>query len=149
MAVDAYGTVASIMTPDPVRVSMDDTVWQVRQLMARRRFHHVLVADEKGRLAGILSDRDVLAAVSPAADTPYARASDADTLQRRVHQIMSRAVVQVSPDTPIVDAAAAMLEHGIHCLPVADGDRCVGIVTSADLLRWFVDGTRGQRIAAA
>ena len=137
---ESRATVESIMRRRPVTVHMDEPLWKVRNLMHARRFHHVLVATGD-RIVGIVSDRDVLRALSPAADKPnVARTSDLATLETRVHLIMSREIISVSPSTPIVDATRTLLERRINCLPVLEEDGyCVGIITSYDVLCWCVD----------
>lgn len=64
----------------------------------------------------------------------------------RAHQIMSRNVITVRPDTSIVDAAKLMLEHHISGLPVLDKDGAlVGIVSEGDFLRRSEIGTQRKR----
>jgi CBS domain-containing membrane protein len=47
---------------------------------------------------------------------------------------MSHDVVTVSPDTPLAEVARILHEERIHRVPVMDGARLVGIITSLDLL---------------
>jgi acetoin utilization protein AcuB len=77
------------------------------------------------------------------------RAQDLATLQRRVHQIMTRKLVSTGADASVVRAAELMLEHHISCLPVVNGaGRPVGIVTWRDLLRGVVGGAEGEKRVA-
>ena len=53
----------------------------------------------------------------------------------RVGDVMTRDVVSVTPDTPLKDVAAAIVERGISGLPVCDADGAVvGVLSEADLL---------------
>ena len=53
----------------------------------------------------------------------------------RTKDIMTSPVVTVTPDTPLKDVAALLVERGINAVPVADaGNRLCGIVSEADLL---------------
>src|SRR4029450_2075433 len=53
----------------------------------------------------------------------------------RTKDIMTSPVVTVTPDTPLKDVAALLVERGINAVPVADaGNRLCGIVSGADLL---------------
>jgi acetoin utilization protein AcuB len=132
-----------VMTRKIVTIEMDDSVRRVRDLFEECGFHHVLVL-EKGRLVGVISDRDLLRTVSPFIDTLAERSQDLATLNRPVHRIMTRNPVTVSPEMKVEDAARVMLEQGVSCLPVVTGDgRVVGIVTSRDLLRAWHGPTRG------
>lgn len=61
----------------------------------------------------------------------------------RAHQIMTRQVTTVSPDTPIVEAARTMLQNHISGLPVVDTNgRLVGIVSEGDFIRRAEIGTQ-------
>lgn len=64
----------------------------------------------------------------------------------RAHQIMTRNVITVAPDTPIADAATMMLNNHVSGLPVVDEKgRLVGIVSEGDFLRRFEIGTQRKR----
>jgi CBS domain-containing protein len=64
----------------------------------------------------------------------------------RVHQIMTRNVVTVSPETTIVDAAKTMLQHHVSGLPVIDaGGKLVGMVADGDFIRRAEIGTERRR----
>jgi CBS domain-containing protein len=64
----------------------------------------------------------------------------------RAHQIMTRSVVAVSPETTIVDAANLMLQRHISGLPVVDtGGKLVGIVSEGDFIRRSEIGTGRKR----
>ena len=53
----------------------------------------------------------------------------------RVGDVMTRDVVSVTPDTPLKDVAAALVERGISGLPVCDADGAVvGVLSEADML---------------
>ena len=53
----------------------------------------------------------------------------------RVDEVMTRDVVSVTPDTPLKDVAAVLVERGISGLPVCDADGAVvGVLSEADLL---------------
>lgn len=64
----------------------------------------------------------------------------------RAHQIMTRPVTTVSPETTIVEAANIMLKHHVSGLPVVDAaDKLVGIVSEGDFLRRSEIGTQRRR----
>jgi len=129
-------TLADIMTTTVVTVSMDDNLRDIRQIFNRYRFHHVVVVED-GKAVGIISDRDVLKHLSPFIGKLSERAQDVDCLNRRAHQIMTRRLMHATPETPIADALALMIQNDISCLPVLNADgKCIGVVTSRDMLRW-------------
>ena len=136
MASPPSAHLRQIMSPHVVTVAMDDTLRVVRQLFEQHRFHHLLVVDGR-RLVGVISDRDLLRHVSPFVGREFAeRAQDAATLNKRAHQIMTRAPIFARPDATISEGIGLILEHRISCLPVVDEQsHPIGIVTWRDLLK--------------
>jgi acetoin utilization protein AcuB len=131
-------TVDKIMSRRVLDVDMDVTLKEVREIFDHVRFHHILVKDGD-RLMGIVSDRDVLKAVSPYASTTSERPRDAATLRKRVHQIMTRRPITIGVDGSILEAIRAFIDHHISCLPVLNPDGTVaGILTWRDVLRAIV-----------
>ncbi|MEL6499204.1 MAG: CBS domain-containing protein [Planctomycetota bacterium] len=139
VTIDPGTTIAGILTPGIVSVSMDDSLETVRAMFKQHRFHHLLVI-EKGKAVGVLSERDLLKNISPFIDQLSERKQDTWTLQKRVHQIMQRDLVWATPDTSIHDASLMMAANQISCLPVLDEQsKPLGIVTARDILRWLAD----------
>ena len=58
-----------------------------------------------------------------------------------VGEAMLRAVVTVAPGDPLPEVARKLVDHHIHRVPVVDGDRLVGIVSSLDLVRLLAEGS--------
>ena len=126
--------VREVMISETTTIGLDDSVGRVRDLFVRHAFHHLLVVG-KGKLVGVISDRDLLDNLSPFVDKLSERSQDMATLKRRVHQIMTRKLVTVTLDTTVEDASHVMLKHGVSCLPVVAAEGCPkGIVTWRDLL---------------
>ena len=135
--------VSHIMTSKTITIGMDDSLRRVRDLFEEHEFHHLLVVENR-RVVGVISDRDLLRNVSPFIDRIAERSQDLATLNRRVHQIMTRHPVTITPEKSVEDAAQVMFEHGVSCLPVVTEYRHpAGIVTSRDLLRGLCGLTRG------
>lgn len=130
----------TIMTTEVVTVGTDDSLHTVQALFERFRFHHLLVLNEEGKLVGVVSDRDLLKALSPFISTLMERNQDLRTLERRVHQIMARKPITASKDLAISKAAILMLTKRVSCLPIVHPDRTVeGIVTHKDILSWLIE----------
>jgi len=126
--------IEQIMTRQTIFIKMDDDIRRVRDLFEEHGFHHLLVL-EKGKLAGVISDRDLLRSLSPFTGQLAERPQDLATLNRRVHQIMTREPVTITPDMEAEQAAEIMLDLHVSCLPVVtEAEKPVGIVTWRDLL---------------
>lgn len=83
-----------------------------------------LVVIEHGRLAGIITERDLLTRVMAAQRDPAAT---------RVEQVMTRDVETCTPNTAIREAREIMRERRVRHLPVCEGDRILGMVSIGDL----------------
>jgi acetoin utilization protein AcuB len=136
-------TVADLMSRRLITIDPEAPLSAARDIFERHRFHHILVT-EGPRLVGIMSDRDLLKALSPFLNTLSERTLDADTLKRKVHTVMTRKVITTPPEATVDAASARIVKHGISSLPVIDahGD-LVGIVTWKDILRWMVHSAQG------
>lgn len=131
-------TVETIMSRDVVTVSPDTTLMEIRGLLQERGFRHLLVIEPDDTLCGVISDRDVLKAVSPFLDTYSEKHRDVKTLSKPASEIMASEPITVTPDTTIDDASWALLDNRVTSLPVIEGDELVGIVTGKDMLEHFL-----------
>lgn len=123
------------MTKSVVTVEMDDKLSLVKEIFDNSKFHHLLVIDG-GKLFGVVSDRDLLKAISPNLGTMVVTYRDLATLNKRVHQIMTRKPITLKPDDSISDAAALFNTHRISCIPIVNDEfQPVGIVSWRDLIK--------------
>jgi acetoin utilization protein AcuB len=128
-------TVEKIMSPHVLSVDMDVSLKEIREIFEHVRFHHILVLDNE-RLVGIISDRDLLKAVSPYASTQSERPRDAATLRKRVHQFMTRKPISIGVDSSVLEAIRSFIDHKVSCLPVLNQDGSIaGILTWRDILQ--------------
>ncbi|TAN66951.1 MAG: CBS domain-containing protein [Methylobacter sp.] len=132
--------IADIMTTNPVTVTMDTELSVIKEIFDHVYFHHLLVEDESDNtIAGVISDRDLLCALSPYIHTASETLRDIETLKKRAHQIMCRQIDTVTPTTDCNIAVQKMLDADISCLPVVDGNKVIlGIVTWKDFLKNYL-----------
>jgi acetoin utilization protein AcuB len=131
----------TIMTARVVTVEMDDRLEVVKEIFDTKSFHHLLVVDEDRKLSGVVSDRDLLRAISPYVGSAAETERDLATLNKRVHQIMSRHPITLRPQSKVAEAVRLLLAHRISCIPVVDDEsKPVGIVSWRDLLRSLAGG---------
>jgi acetoin utilization protein AcuB len=133
--VVATRSIRDIMTSRVVTIEMDDSLEVIREIFKKVRFHHLLVVDNE-KLVGVISDRDVLKAISPYVGTMSETDRDRATLNKRAHQIMSHHPVTVRHSCSLQEAAQLMLIRGVSCLPVTTVDGVIqGVVTWKDMVR--------------
>jgi acetoin utilization protein AcuB len=125
-----------IMTARVVTVELDDRLEVVKEIFDTMNFHHLLVVDEHKKLSGIVSDRDLLRALSPYVGSAAETERDLATLNKRVHQIMTRHPITLRAQSAVAEAVNLLLVHRISCVPVVDDDfKPIGIVSWRDLLK--------------
>src|SRR5580700_10157122 len=115
-------TLEKIMTAKVVTVQMDDRLEVVKEIFDTMSFHHLLVVDEHKKLSGIVSDRDLLRALSPYVGSAAETERDLATLNKRVHQIMTRHPITLRAQSAVAEAVNLLLAHRISCVPVVDDD---------------------------
>ena len=125
--------VRNSMTRELVTVVSETTAAEALALCRMNRIRHLPVLEGR-RLVGVISDRDLRAATPALGDLARAEALD----RIRVADEMARDVTTARPEDPIEDAAMAMYERKIGCLPVVDGEDLVGILTTSDVMRALV-----------
>jgi acetoin utilization protein AcuB len=135
--------VEDLMTSKVFVVEQDDYVDRVFFLIHYERIRHLPVV-EKGKVIGIVSDRDLYKALGPKSnsnafeDASGTYSSEIHMAAKKVRHIMHRGVISVKRDTPAAEAAALMADNKIGALPVVDKDnKLVGILSSTDILRVF------------
>jgi acetoin utilization protein AcuB len=130
-------TVDRIMSRDVVTVSPDTALMDIRKRLQEGGFNHMLVIED-GKLCGVISDRDVLKAVSPFLDTYSEEHRDVKTLSQPASEIMQRDPITVEPNTSIQEASQTLLDNRVSSLPVVVEEELVGIVTGKDMLEYYV-----------
>ena len=126
--------VSEIMRREVVTAAPKETLDLTQDLMNLGRVRHVPVLDE-GRLVGILSQRDLLAASLTKALNfdPASRRSFLRSVQ--VGEVMTKDAVTVGPETTLAQAAAILVQRKIGCLPVVSSHGALlGVLTDTDLL---------------
>lgn len=124
-----------IMSKAVVTVELDDTLALVKEIFHHGKFHHVL-AMEHGELLGVVSDRDLFKALSPNIGTSVESYKDLATLNKKVHQIMSRRPIVLHDDATVDDAIDVFNAYNISCIPIlSKADKLLGIISWRDILR--------------
>lgn len=127
--------ISSIMTKRVVTVELDDKLSLVKEIFEHSKFHHLLVV-ENGELLGVVSDRDYLKAISPNLGTLVETYKDAATLNKRVHQIMSRKPICLGEEATVEAAIQLFNTNNISCIPIVNRKmHPVGIVSWRDILK--------------
>ena len=127
--------VDKIMSQKIVAVKMDDSLKTVKEVFDKTHFHHLLVVEGK-QLFGIISDRDLLEALSPNLGLGSETEKYLATLNKRAHQIMSRKPISLEPHADIYKAIEIFNRTSISCIPIVNSNFYpIGIVSWRDILK--------------
>lgn len=114
--------VSDLMSTAVMTATASEPIKEAHADMQVGVIRHLPVIDDRGRLVGVLSDRDVIRAVGAKRNG-------------KVADIMTREVVSIRPEAPAHEAAAIMIDLKIGSLPVVDdGGSLVGVITQTDYL---------------
>ena len=126
------------MTADPQTVTAKTPVMEAMQILREGGFRRLPVV-ENGKLAGIVTDRDLKEATPSKATTLSVYELNYLLSKLTVKDVMKKPVRSVEPDDPIETAALIMEEHKVSGLPVVENGAVVGILTITDMLGTFVE----------
>lgn len=118
--------VGQIMHKNPITITPDKHVGQALKLMQKYNIRHLPVVKD-GEMVGWITAR-LLREVLLASMLEVITVGD----------VMIEAPITVSPDTGVEEAARLMYEHKIGGMPVMEGDKLVGVITTMDLLAAFL-----------
>ncbi len=106
----------------------DATVYEAIKMMADKNVGALLVTD-KGRLIGIISERDYTRKVALRGKS---------SRQTSVREILSGQVINVTPAHTVEDCMRLMTDHRVRHLPVLERDQVVGVVSIGDLVNYII-----------
>lgn len=115
--------VSEIMNTDVKTIGPGETIQRAAEILSEYRIGGVVVATDN-RLAGILTERDIISKVVAAAKDPQ---------KTLVKNVMTKNVFYITPDTDVEEAADIMMDKQIKKLPVVDKGTLVGIVTATNV----------------
>lgn len=131
--------VSEIMTRNLIKLNLSDELTKAEELFKTHKLRHIPVVAEN-KIIGMLSYTDLL------------RVSYADVVEREadnvesivfnmfsIRQVMTKDVVIINPETTIKETAEILSKNEFHALPVCDNDNLVGIVTTTDLIKYFLN----------
>jgi CBS domain-containing protein len=117
--------ILSIKGSDVVTIQPHRLVSEAISLLAEKRIGAVVVTGADGQVLGILSERDIVRALS----------AGAKTLQDPVSRYMTARVITCTRDTLVVDAMEEMSDGRFRHLPVVENGRLAGIISIGDVVK--------------
>jgi CBS domain-containing protein len=121
------------MHPRVARIQPEQSLAELIRTLARERVSGVPVVEEDCRLVGVVSATDVLEAVAHEL-IENGSVVESDLAARKVKEIMTPAVLTVTPETTVAETAQLLHKAKLHRALVIEDGRLIGIVTAFDVL---------------
>lgn len=142
--------VADVMRKDLVTIAPETTLREAARLIFGSNMSGLPVVDKKGKLVGIVVEKDILLKFYPSQREyieDYASFRDFDTMEEKITEVMNRPAkdfmsknpVTTTPQTPLLRAGSLMMAKRVRRLPVIDAKkRLLGIISLSDVFRVLV-----------
>ena len=132
--------VKELMSRVVMTVGTEDSCREALTRMRELKLRHLPVMDLRGKMAGMLTDRDLRHYLFDPAVMRRIGMTPVDALLEAVsvREIMSAPVVSVEPEEEVETAVGLMRERKVGSLPVVKDGQVVGILTETDVLRRIV-----------
>ena len=116
-----------------VSIDFTDDLAAAAKLLTKHRIGALVVLGVDGRLAGILSERDIVRAMAQSGST---------TLHLPVAEVMTRNVSTCDVNDSISSVMDRMTKGRFRHMPVLDNDRLAGMISIGDVLKWYIETIR-------
>jgi CBS domain-containing protein len=130
--------ITHIMTKNVKTVNLSDNLFTVRDMMIDNHFRHVPVMNGS-KLVGILSKTDIMRLSFGSVFANQESADEAVLEMLTIEQVMRSSIRTINADATIKEAAEIFASEEFHALPVIEGDKLVGIVTTTDIINYLLE----------
>ena len=117
-----------------VTIAPESSIQEVISLLTQHNIGAIIVLDEKEKIAGIVSERDIVRELN----------QQNDLLDQPVHRVMTDKVVTCLPQDDLMSVAHVMTERRFRHLPVVENDSLLGMISIGDVLKAQRDYYHGQ-----
>ncbi len=126
--------ISNIMTKNVVSVNSFQKLVDVKHIFEKKQFHHHIPVVDNGKLTGIISLTDFLYAIKNAS---FDDDEEIYTTQL-VRDIMHENPVTKSSSSTLKDISEELAKGEVHAIVIADNGVLKGIVSTADVIRFFL-----------
>lgn len=138
MTISINIPISTIMTKNIITVDINDSLEKAEHLFKKHKIRHIPVVENK-KIVGMLSLNDLLRISF--ADGAYREEENvsSDIYEMfSISQLMVRKPETVQSKTTVREVAQLLTKTQFHSLPVVDDEEVVGMVTTTDLLKYFL-----------
>ena len=126
-----------VMTPNPTACKPSENLRSVLRIMKTEDCGIVPITEGNGesRVVGVVTDRDIAL---------HLGANDSRPSEVHVSDVMTTRLVSVGPDADVKEASRKMQDAQVRRVLVTDGDRLLGVISTADLARASAHSSRDE-----
>lgn len=133
-------SITTIMTKNVVCVSPKQILLDVKHIYEKKEFHHHIPVTVNDKLTGMISLVDFMYNIAGAGIN-----DDAIIYKKlKVKDIMTKKPFFLTSNATIEDVAKILAEGNYHAVPIVENEKLVGIVSTADIIRFFLDENSSQ-----
>jgi acetoin utilization protein AcuB len=155
MEINYKGFMREMIQRDPVTIGPEASFFEARKIIQDKGIRHLPVVDNKNKLVGLVTDRDIREAAPSDATSLSVNEINYLLGKLQVSSFMTpqKKLITISPDTLVEEAAQLMHDKKIGCIPVVEDGKLYGIFTETDALALLVDlfgiKQKGTRLTVA
>ncbi len=131
--------VENVMTKDVQTVNITNSLKEANDLFGKHHIRHIPVVSGD-KLIGILSQTDILRiSFGNTFGDDQTGSDEAIFDMLSINQVMKHSPETLGPNDTIKEAAEVFAKREFHALPVVDNDKLVGIITTTDIINYFLE----------
>ncbi|WP_436515755.1 CBS domain-containing protein [Ekhidna sp. To15] len=131
--------VENVMTKDVQTVNITNSLKEANELFNKYHIRHIPVVSGD-KLIGILSQTDILRiSFGNTFGEDQTGSDEAIFDMLSINQVMKHSPETLNPNDTIKDAAEVFAKREFHALPVVENDKLVGIITTTDIINYFIE----------
>ncbi|MFA5128958.1 MAG: CBS domain-containing protein [Patescibacteria group bacterium] len=138
--------IKNVMVKKVITVKREQTLIEAAQIFVKNNISGAPVVDGRGKLVGMLSEKDLFRALYPDVRDILKDVRlwlGKEKIKHRVEakrgimveKLMIKKIISIDPDAEILEAGSIMLTTKIHRLPVVKNKKLIGIVSRPDIFR--------------
>jgi len=136
--MDKQVPVSEIMTKNLIKLHLQDELSHAEALFKKHHIRHLPVVEGE-HIVGMLSFNDLLRiSFADAVEDDEEEIETTVYDMFSIEHVMTKKVVSVSPETSIREVATIFTQNEFHALPIVSHDNLIGIVTTTDVIRYFL-----------
>ena len=120
---------------ETVTIDPGESVTAALALLEEKRIGALLVLDDHGKIAGILSERDLVRAMNKHRESIFSK---------RVGDLMTTRVVTCSPKDPVAAIMGMMTAQRFRHVPVVDDGKLVGVISIGDVVKSRIEEAEAE-----